>query len=80
MINNFYQSKAWKHKRRMILRRDGYRCQMCKRFGKWCSAVTVHHIKELEDYPELALDDHNLISVCQSCHNRLHPDKGGARR
>lgn len=80
MINDFYQSKTWKHKRRIILRRDGYRCQICKRFGKWCPAVTVHHIKELEDYPELALDDHNLISVCQSCHNRLHPDKGGAHR
>lgn len=35
-------------------------------------ATQVHHIKHLEDYPELALDDDNLEAVCLHCHNLLH--------
>lgn len=39
-------------------------------------AKTVHHIKHLEDAPELAFEDSNLISLCYSCHNKAHPEKG----
>jgi predicted kinase len=34
----------------------------------------VHHIKQLEEYPELALDPDNLVSLCNLCHNREHPE------
>ena len=40
----------------------------------------VHHIKPRRDYPELALVDSNLISLCDECHNKMHPEKGGRRR
>lgn len=75
----FYNSRRWHAKRRAILRRDKYMCQICKRYGRLVPATIVHHIKELDQYPELALTDSNLESVCLACHNRLHPEKGGRR-
>lgn len=41
-------------------------------------AVCVHHIKELKDHPELALDDDNLISLCHKCHDRVHGRDAGS--
>jgi 5-methylcytosine-specific restriction endonuclease McrA len=32
----------------------------------------VHHIKPLSDYPDLALVLENLLSLCNSCHNKEH--------
>lgn len=72
----FYKSTKWLRKREAILRRDGYMCQKCKRYGKRVPATVVHHIKHLEDYPELAYDDSNLISLCAACHDKEHPEKG----
>lgn len=77
--SDFYNSGKWKRKRAAILRRDGYLCQNCKRFGRTRPAQTVHHIKHLDEYPELALTDSNLISLCNPCHNEAHPEKGGRR-
>lgn len=76
-IKAFYLSAKWKKKRKAILARDDYKCQICKRYGRTTAAQTVHHIKHLDEYPELALDSSNLISVCNKCHNKLHPEKGG---
>ena len=74
-MDDFYTSAKWRHKREIILKRDGYLCQNCKRYGKQVQAVTVHHIKHLDEYPELALDSKNLISLCNACHNKQHPEK-----
>ena len=76
-LETFYKSKAWEIKRKAILRRDGYRCQECKRYGRIKEAQTVHHIVHLEDDPSLALTDSNLVSLCAGCHNKMHPEKGG---
>lgn len=75
-VDAFYSSTEWKKKRALILRRDKYQCQVCKRYGRNREAGIVHHKLELEEYPELALDNNNLISVCLSCHNKIHPEKG----
>ncbi|MDE5884327.1 MAG: HNH endonuclease [Oscillospiraceae bacterium] len=75
----FYKSAAWKKKRLVILRRDGYQCQDCKRYGRIRQAVTVHHIQHLDEHPELAFRSDNLISLCAECHNKRHPEKGGKR-
>lgn len=75
----FYGSTTWKAKRESILRRDGYKCQNCKRYGKSTPATTVHHIKPFEDFPELALENKNLISLCEACHNKEHPEKAKKR-
>lgn len=76
---DFYRSGRWKRKRKMILRRDGYQCQDCKRYGRQRPASVVHHIEHLEERPDLALDSKNLVSLCESCHNKRHPEKGGRK-
>ena len=75
----FYKSAKWDAKRKAILRRDGYMCRNCRRYGRMREATTVHHIKHLDEHPELALVDSNLISLCADCHNKAHPEKGGQR-
>ena len=71
----FYKSSAWEKKRLEILERDNYECQVCKEGGGFAPATTVHHLKHLEDRPDLALDNDNLVSVCAACHNREHPER-----
>ena len=71
----FYKSSAWEKKRLEILERDNYECQVCKEEGGFAPATTVHHILHLENRPDLALDDDNLLSVCAACHNREHPER-----
>lgn len=77
---NFYMSSAWQKKREQILRRDGYRCQWCRRYGRLTEADEVHHVKPLKTHPELALSDENLVSLCASCHRKAHPEKAKAAR
>ncbi|QPC47119.1 HNH endonuclease [Mangrovibacillus cuniculi] len=86
MKRKFYDSKAWKNLREEIKQRDNYECQECKRNGYVSTdtnnysesakrkkiQLVVHHIKELEDYPELALERDNLETVCVKCHNIIH--------
>ena len=67
-----YQSEKWKRKRERILRRDGYQCQISRRYGKFVEAQVVHHIFPAEDYPEYEWSDWNLISVSLAVHNKLH--------
>lgn len=75
----FYGSARWKRTRQKILRRDGYMCQICKRYGKLTEAAEVHHIEHLEDNPKRAFDPDNLISLCKACHRRQHPEKATAK-
>lgn len=86
-VKAFYNSSAWKHKRMEILERDRYECQDCKGRLKQAAergeqlsgrdrlirrAEEVHHVRELKEHPELALDNDNLISLCTQCHNIRH--------
>lgn len=78
----FYKGKAWRRVRAAALERDHYLCQDClaaKRRGERIRArraTMVHHILPREDYPELELALDNLISLCDPCHNKRHPEKG----
>lgn len=67
-----YKSKRWVAKRRKILRRDKYLCQISLRYGRRVEADTVHHIYPAAQYPQYAFCDWNLISVSRQAHNRLH--------
>lgn len=86
-VKHFYNSKDWKRKRIQILDRDRHECQDCRErlkkaaeegghlYGEDCKirrAQEVHHIKELREHPELALDEDNLVSLCTQCHNIRH--------
>lgn len=72
----FYQSSEWRRLRQEILVRDNFECQWCKAEGLVTTArdsvLEVDHIQELEYYPELALDEANLRTLCKSCHNKRH--------
>lgn len=71
-MSNFYKTRSWEKKRSRILRHDEYLCQECKRYGKRKAAQTVHHINPLLDHPVLALVSANLVSLCNSCHDKMH--------
>lgn len=76
----FYKTAAWKRKREEVLRMDHYECQVCRSQGKYTKATTVHHVHHLKDFPQYALEifvdgERNLLSVCDACHNALHPEK-----
>lgn len=74
-ILKFYRSKEWIKKRKDIIKRDNNECIICKRAGRYSQAQAVHHIKHLREHPALALADDNLISICNPCHNKEHPEK-----
>ena len=59
-MSDIHKSMRWKKKREQILRRDKYLCQDCKRYGKRVDATEVHHIKHVDEYPELAFQSSNL--------------------
>lgn len=69
---SFYNSKAWKDTREIVLKRDRYRCQSpgCRR-----TAEEVHHIKELTEKNvydiRISLNLNNLTSLCSNCHKRI---------
>jgi len=77
----FYKSKEWKQLRLKILERDNYECQECKRNGLVYTdnhnpdkhkRLDVDHLKEIENFPELALDIDNCEVKCVKCHNKKH--------
>ena len=78
-----YSRKRHKQWREKVLRREKYLCQRCRRYGRTdkdglpVCATTAHHIKPLEDYPELAYRVDNGEALCEKCHNQMHPEKGG---
>lgn len=68
----FYQSKAWKKLREIALDRDNNLCQKCLKHGEITDAKIVHHIVYVDDDFSKALKLNNLMSVCYSCHNKIH--------
>jgi len=77
MMANIYKTRRWLRKRASVLRRDEYLCQEAKRYGKSIPATMVHHIYPLEQYPELALVDWNLVSLSDQWHNAMHDRNTG---
>lgn len=81
----FYLSGAWKQARKDVLTRDLFICQECLRrveMGKQLRprhATMVHHIKPRKLYPELALSLDNLESLCNTCHERMTPERHGGK-
>lgn len=71
----FYHTREWRRCREEALRRDHGQCMRCREQGKYTPAVTVHHVQHLREVPELALTLSNLQSLCEACHNAVHPEK-----
>lgn len=77
----FYHKPVWRRLRLLALQRDHYLCQL--RISPKCTriATEVHHIKALEDFPELGLDLDNLTSCCWWCHEATkHTSKREAKK
>lgn len=72
MEDRFYNNRKWLMVRQSVLRRDGYMCQLSKRYGKIVQANTVHHIFPRELFPEYQYELWNLISLSAEKHNELH--------
>lgn len=59
------------------MRRDGFMCQIAKRYGKCVPAEVVHHIYPADEYPEYAYELWNLVALSRAQHNRLHDRNTG---
>lgn len=58
--------KAW---RTSVYERDNYTCQLCGARGV---KLNAHHKKAYAHYPELRFDINNGITLCVSCHKKIH--------
>ena len=76
--DSFYKSARWQRLRAMVLRRDGYQCQVSKRYGKRGDATTVHHVFPREEFPDYPWEPWNLISLAGDVHDEMHDRQSGA--
>ena len=61
--------------RKAAMHRDQGLCQMCLHEGRCEPATVAHHIKTVEDYPELKYSLDNMTSLCRDCHEKIHGRK-----
>lgn len=74
---SFYDSKEWKIARNATKVRDKNICLWCYSQGQIVYADVVHHIVELSENINIALDSDNLICLCHACHNDVHEEYQG---
>ncbi len=70
----FYDCARWRKARLMHLREHPL-CAACLQDGQYTAASHVHHVIELASDRGLALDGHNLQSLCHSHHSQIHACK-----
>jgi hypothetical protein len=64
------KTKEWTKK---VFERDNHKCKQC--FSTY--RLHAHHIKFWKEHPELRLDLDNGITLCNSCHSKLHREIDG---
>ena len=81
LANEFFNSsmrlrldKLWIEAKNKVLIRDGYKCVKCStEFDTWiCLPLHVHHIIPASEEMALYLDEDNLITLCERCHDEIH--------
>lgn len=77
----FYGWKPWKRKAAEVRRMDHNECQKCKARGRYRRGYIVHHVKHLDERPDLALSifdpdtgERQLVTLCKDCHEEEHPE------
>jgi 5-methylcytosine-specific restriction endonuclease McrA len=73
--NKHYQSAKHKGWREKVLRKAKYLCVECARYGRNREATHAHHIKPIDEHPELAFLPSNGEALCSICHNKVEPRK-----
>ena len=67
IIRNSFKYAIWRNE---IYKRDRWTCRMC---GKKCGKdIIAHHLKLFSEFPELRFDVDNGITLCRSCHKKIH--------
>lgn len=64
---------TWRKVRQLYVRNNPY-CEICFRNKIMVPVEEVHHIKPLSEGG--TYDKNNLISLCKSCHARIHAQNG----
>jgi len=76
-MNLFYSSKKWRKFRETIIAQRGNRCEKCGNRIAVAKEIVIHHIKEIDetnvDDAMVSLNPDNVMVVCHSCHNKIHP-------
>ena len=67
--NRKYTRKVWINLAKECYKRDNFMCKQC---GKKGGLLNAHHIIPWAGNPELAFELDNLITLCVSCHAKLH--------
>ena len=61
------KSKEWKHKRKEILKRDDFACQIC---GHKSKINEIHHTIYYPDTEPWDYCNDNLVTLCRECHQQ----------
>ena len=70
------QSSEYNEWRLFVYKRDFYTCQKC---GQKHYKLIAHHIKSYSEFEKLRLDIDNGITLCRSCHAKIHRESRTAR-
>jgi 5-methylcytosine-specific restriction endonuclease McrA len=76
MKAGFYSSPRWRALRLVALDRDRWCCTICGTSVRRKGAARVDHIHPRSTHPHLELDLRNLRTLCPSCDNQGHREKG----
>lgn len=74
----FYNTPQWRALRKQALIRDCYRCVVCQRDVHHKGQSRVDHIVSRRQRPDLSLVLSNVRTLCPSCDNKRHAEKGGS--
>jgi len=64
-----YNDPVYKRFRSDVLKRDRFKCQLCKKRSK--TSLHVHHIKQWSKASSLRYDPSNGITLCMYCHRSI---------
>jgi len=77
IISNKHAGCEYENWRISVFKRDNFVCQICLKVG---GGLHAHHIKEWSKFKELRFNIDNGITVCETCHMKLHGKKKGKKK
>jgi len=68
-IRHGLEYEIWRNK---VYRKDYWTCRLCGYKGQ---KIVAHHLKLFSEFPELRFSIDNGITLCRSCHAKVHKNK-----